>query len=529
MAIYTFSSEKTFLRKKMMLSSILLAVTLGLYGFHTYFFDNYQANAELAKNFRWYYLKAYTGAVAIRIQKAFSFSALLDKFTKDEHSATAETRTRSVPALLYHGIVADGDGGDINLERFYDHMLTLQRNGWQTITIEEFDQFMRDEIELPDRSFLLTFDDARKDSYYPVDPILKALGYNAVMYVISGQSLRDESSYYLTRNELQRMTDSGRWEIESHGRDSHDYYKISEDGKTGMFFANKLWLENERRLETDEEYRERVWADLENAKTDLEKAYGRPILSFAYPFGNFGHTHSNFPGAEAILKEATKSLYRYAMYQTGANFGYTQNTAEEASHMKRRFYMEEKWDGKGLLAAMENGHEKILPYTDEMNSDRGWLYNWGRFQVESGVLEIFGKDSQGASGILDGAAFWENYTATVNLEWVSGGSGAIITRFQDNDNYLFCNFATNGIRMIQRKDGVERVIRGSTAPLALEGRAFSIGMKVDGNHAQCLMDGAVVLDRPFIDGAPAKGGIGFKTWDPEVNTSHLKITKIDVQ
>lgn len=529
MAIYTFSSEQTFGRKKLMLSSILLVVTLGLYGFHAYFFDTYKANAELAKNFRWYYLKAYTGAVSIRLQKAFSFTALVDKFSKNDRSATAETHGRSIPALLYHGVVADSDGGDINLERFYDHMLTLHKNGWRTITLQEFDRFIRGEIQLPDRSFLLTFDDARKDSYYPVDPILKALGYNAVMYVISGQSLRDESSYYLTTNELRRMIDSGRWEIESHGRDSHDNYKIDRDGTKGMFFANKLWLENEERLETREEYEERVMADLKNAKADLEKAFGKPILSFAFPFGNFGHTQSNFPEAKAILLEATKSIYSYAMHQTGADFGYTQNMAGDTSHMKRRFYMEEKWDGGDLLAAMENGREKTLPYSDTLNADRGWLYNWGRFTVESGALDIFGKDSQGSSGILDGSQFWENYTATADVEWVSGGSGAIITRFKNSDNYLFCNFATNGIRMIQRKDGIERVIRGSVAPIALEGRNFSIGMKVDGNRAQCLMNGIVVLDRASIEGAPAKGGVGFKTWDPEVNTSHLQITNLDVK
>ena len=67
---------------------------------------------------------------------------------------------------------------------------------------------MKGEKNLPEKSFLLTFDDGRKDSYYPVDPILKALDYRAIMFVISGRSLGDEkevSPFYLSSSELKRM------------------------------------------------------------------------------------------------------------------------------------------------------------------------------------------------------------------------------------------------------------------------------------------------------------------------------------
>jgi peptidoglycan/xylan/chitin deacetylase (PgdA/CDA1 family) len=42
---------------------------------------------------------------------------------------------------------------------------------------------MKGEKILPKKSFLLTFDDGRKDSFYPVDPVLKKLNYNAVILI----------------------------------------------------------------------------------------------------------------------------------------------------------------------------------------------------------------------------------------------------------------------------------------------------------------------------------------------------------
>src|SRR3989339_479020 len=103
----------------------------------------------------------------------------------------------SIPGLLYHGIIDKPDGANILLENFKDQMFALKKAGWQTISIEDFYAFTRGEKQVPDKSFLLTFDDGRKDSYYPVDPILKALDYNAVIFVISKYSLGQSSNYYL--------------------------------------------------------------------------------------------------------------------------------------------------------------------------------------------------------------------------------------------------------------------------------------------------------------------------------------------
>jgi hypothetical protein len=102
-------------------------------------------------------------------------------------------KASSIPILLYHGVINNPnwqpDGVSISLDDFRQQMFALKKSGYQTIKLEDYLAFTKGEKELPEKSFILTFDDGRKDSYYPVDPILRVLGYTAVMNVITGRSL----------------------------------------------------------------------------------------------------------------------------------------------------------------------------------------------------------------------------------------------------------------------------------------------------------------------------------------------------
>ena len=95
----------------------------------------------------------------------------------------------SIPILLYHGITDEPYKGDILLEKFRDQMFALKKAGYHTITLEEFYKFQKGEINLPQKSILITFDDGIKRSFYKADPIFKALGFKATMFIITKYSL----------------------------------------------------------------------------------------------------------------------------------------------------------------------------------------------------------------------------------------------------------------------------------------------------------------------------------------------------
>jgi len=61
-----------------------------------------------------------------------------------------EQKAKSVPVLLYHGIV-EGERDGINKDFFVEHMFILKKNGWNTISLEDFYHFLTGEKELPEK------------------------------------------------------------------------------------------------------------------------------------------------------------------------------------------------------------------------------------------------------------------------------------------------------------------------------------------------------------------------------------------
>ena len=230
---------------------------------------------------------------------------------------------QSLPVLLYHGIRTTPYKEDMLLSTFEDHLLTLKEAGYQTISIAQFEAFLAGKTTLPARSFLLTFDDGIKSSYYMADPLLKAIDYSAVMFIITKYSLAVGSSYYLSLDEVRAMLDSGRWEIESHGRDAHALIVIDAEGTKGHFLTNKMWLEAQGRLEIDTEYRTRIAAELTASKRDIQETLGFEPIAFAFPFGDFGQTSHNFPDAQQVLLESISPIYSLAnFYQSWPSRGF---------------------------------------------------------------------------------------------------------------------------------------------------------------------------------------------------------------
>jgi peptidoglycan/xylan/chitin deacetylase (PgdA/CDA1 family) len=253
--------------------------------------------------------------------------------------------SHSIPVLLYHGITDRNDGSDTQMSGFLDQMVALHKAGYRTISTQSLIGFVRGTAELPDKSFMITFDDGRKDSFYNSDEILKKLNYSAVMFIITDHI--GNSQYYLSAYEVRRMVALGRWEIGSHGRKAHDFMIIDENNTQGHFLTNKLWLGS--RYETDEEFTDRISADLAESRDFIEENFGVKAVGFAYPFGNF-YQSSNCPGCTSILQKAVSSTYGISFFQAlpSVDLDY-----QDGSIGFRRINIASNMTGVGLLKAIE--------------------------------------------------------------------------------------------------------------------------------------------------------------------------------
>ena len=173
-----------------------------------------------------------------------------------------------IPVLLYHGIgppsefssSVDAEYG-IDRQAFAKQMTFLHHAGYQTVRLSQFVDFVEGKkVPLPPRPVLLTFDDGRADSWTGGDGILRKLGFNAVMFVDVGRVDREEPEY-LTWEELETAQRSGRWELQLHSGEGHQFIRFGPGKEDfGPFYAYR------EPGESFEEWRERALGDIERAR-----------------------------------------------------------------------------------------------------------------------------------------------------------------------------------------------------------------------------------------------------------------------
>lgn len=439
----------------------------------------------------------------------------------------------AIPVLLYHGL-NDSGGYSVPAGVFAEQMEALYEAGWQTITLDQFEGFINRGEPLPERSFLLTFDDGAKDSYYPADPVLKVLDYHAVSFILPKYSIGGGTHYYLSSGEIRTMLDSGRWEIGSHGNDSHEFVTIAEDGELGAKLANRAWLPSQNRLETVVEFKDRVTADLSSSKQNLEKEFDRDIWAFAFPFGEFGQLSQDHELAVSNdIDKIARLNYRLAFYQTWGGEGYSFNypSHQDQAFMIKRIEPKPDTSPEALVQKLESGLPKNLPYSDTFTEDHGWFSIWGHANLQDESLVLKASDNQtGAAAVLDGSGHWENYRARFNLKSESGSGFVIFARYQDNQNYAGCNFGNDFMHAEETLDDKRSVIKGirDASIIIPTGQDFNVEVEVTDRTLVCRM-GDTVVSTTFLDQSLNHGGVGVKVWNEIADSADLTVLDVNIE
>lgn len=489
-----FTSKKAFSRKLLFFGSLCLTYVACLWAFQTY--------EPVYKNWKPYYLKSQMAAADYRIKSVFAGTALV-LFGKSEDvtvpTLSLSSSTQSIPVLLYHGVLGESDGVNISLATFKDQMFALKTAGWKTVSIAELLAFLRGEMILPQKSFLITFDDGRKDSYYPTDPIFRALDFDAVMFAIESYAHLEKSSYYLTENELRNMEESDNWEIESHTKTHRDLSTIGEDELDG---------------------------EIVGSKKGLEALFKKSIIGFAFPFGGLGETSFE---PSAIIVERARAAYPLSFFQFLTNRRFSQNysDSEESNFLVKRISVHPDWSGRQLVSILESGQAKTLPIQATLNESDGWVSTlWGDVVFQNGKMVVQAlAEGTGSAVILDGSRLWKDYQFTVRVGDIKGSNAYLWARYKDDHNYAACNFGKTLAHVEETFGGNVRVIRGeqvdSEGGLVKEGDTIAI--RVQGRQVTCFVNGVSVVSTDFLNPELDIGGVGVKAWDPLLGVASLTV------
>jgi len=94
-----------------------------------------------------------------------------------------------VPVLMYHRIGTAHNAWErkycVSPQRFAEHMQALANAGWSAVSIHDFFGWLDGKRELPEQSFLLTFDDGFLGIFTDAAPTLEKLKWPATVFLVT--------------------------------------------------------------------------------------------------------------------------------------------------------------------------------------------------------------------------------------------------------------------------------------------------------------------------------------------------------
>jgi peptidoglycan/xylan/chitin deacetylase (PgdA/CDA1 family) len=226
----------------------------------------------------------------------------------------------------------------------------VRKAGYKALTVSELAQIARGRRKMPARPILITFDDARRDSFDLADPVLRRLGLKATMFVPTSR-IHDDGPFFADWATIRKYAKTGRWDMQSHGHMAHDPIVVDAAGDRGMFLTNREWRPELERLETFEEYRERIAHDYARSVQLLkDHVPGVHVTGFAYPYSEAGQqTIANEPRALEVNREIADRYFRFGFVQDET--GYTRWDGQPSSGMRFlwRLTVPRGWSGQRLL------------------------------------------------------------------------------------------------------------------------------------------------------------------------------------
>ncbi|MCU9954377.1 MULTISPECIES: poly-beta-1,6-N-acetyl-D-glucosamine N-deacetylase PgaB [Burkholderia] len=174
----------------------------------------------------------------------------------------------------------------------------LQTNNYHTITVKQIEASRHGGKPLPPRAVLLTFDDGYRSHYTKVLPLLERFKYPAVMGIVTAwidappdapirisDRIQMPRDYFMSWDEVQKVGRSDLVELACHTHNLHHGAVANPQGNELPATTSHLYLENEKRYETDAEFEARVHDDLQTCVRQIRERTGIVARSMVWPYG----------------------------------------------------------------------------------------------------------------------------------------------------------------------------------------------------------------------------------------------------
>ena len=203
--------------------------------------------------------------------------------------------------LSYHEIADKGETLDttytVSPSNFDQQIHWLIDNGYHFINVDDILKYRQHGKPLPDKAVLITFDDGYQSVYENAYPIIKKYKIPTVIALVgSWLKSKDKVKFgdqiinrdkFLGQKEIKEMVASGLVEIGSHSYDLHHGIIGNPQGNMEPAVTTRQWLADKKQYEDEKSYKKRVYKDLLENNTFLEKYTGQKPRVMVWPYGHY--------------------------------------------------------------------------------------------------------------------------------------------------------------------------------------------------------------------------------------------------
>lgn len=114
---------------------------------------------------------------------------------------------KEVPILCYHRIDNETKGDyTVSLATFTSHIKTLSDSGYHSVLPDQLYDYLVFDKPLPEKPFMITFDDSRIEHFQTAAPILEKYGFRGVFFIMT---ITYNKKNYMTKEQIAQLSNSG--------------------------------------------------------------------------------------------------------------------------------------------------------------------------------------------------------------------------------------------------------------------------------------------------------------------------------
>ncbi len=441
-------------------------------------------------------------------------------------------------ALAYGGVSAGKVQGpeEISRPQYEEQIRALRKNGFNPIGLSDVKEFYQNGTLLPRKAVLITMEQGKKNSYLETRDILRENRWKTTMFV-RGDTLRNKDPSALRWPILRDMARSGTWEIGAESCDGFQRIPTGADGETGNFFSSPMWITDEQRLESPEEFQERITAEHKRTVAEFQTEMEFAPTAFAFPYGDYGQYDPR-----AVPTRVLNLAKVGEFYGIGFSLGpFLLNTRFSDPRALNRLLVNPNWSLEQFISIMESGRA-VPPWKMKktLDADR-WMTDWGLLEYpEDGSLWVKAvppgtntgnfKPTTGALAWMVGSDMFEDFALRMRFRVMDGQFGIRLRARPGGEEGVRILFDKNGSVWVNQKVyGAEEFTQATAHDLSTyPGKEQVLELSMQGRTLFATIDGRMLLKEPLdLMGVSRPGLFAFEVWDSEPGVASTQIISLD--